>query len=205
MPLLHYYIDPALEIRGFTAQCIEADIVSQGSTEEGAVASLQAALSLYFSEMEDAQDMVRLVKTTATVCALEDGRFVVNHGGEWVNGAFESKRAAMVAANVYPPDDITELWHRKLDNIREAVITERDINALGTRYFETFEPTETRLSIEFDCVEQANAFKSWLCNSGEQQFWKHCEIHMDDPLIPYHTDYHGDPNTVLFSAEPVKE
>ena len=69
-----------------------------------------------------------------------------------------------------------------------------------------FDPTSKTLTIAFDTVEQAGAFKSWLRHLGERGFWMFLGLTDAPPFdqVPGHTDYHSDPNTIRFSAKSLQ-
>lgn len=67
-----------------------------------------------------------------------------------------------------------------------------------------FTMTSNELTIKFETVEQANNFKSWLCNQGEQDYWLQAEYDIDgDEHYADHFDYHSEHNVI--TATKVKE
>jgi hypothetical protein len=63
-----------------------------------------------------------------------------------------------------------------------------------------FDPDSPTLTITFPSAEHAAAFKSWLCNSGEQYFWDWCDYD-NGPASVF--DYH-DPGGSVIRAEDME-
>lgn len=42
--------------------------------------------------------------------------------------------------------------------------------------YSVFKPTSNKLVFEFEKPEDAEGFKEWLCNQGEQDFWSQDDI-----------------------------
>jgi hypothetical protein len=53
---------------------------------------------------------------------------------------------------------------------------------------EHFEPTSNKLTFEFETIEDADQFKSWMCNQGEQSFYVYDEKTKEE--IYYSFFYH---------------
>jgi hypothetical protein len=60
-----------------------------------------------------------------------------------------------------------------------------------------FEPTKPELTITFPSVEAAAAFKAWLCESGEQDYWNYTEI--NGPSCNF--DYHNPGGSIIVATE----
>lgn len=57
----------------------------------------------------------------------------------------------------------------------------------------TFSPPGKRLVFEFESQEAAEHFKSWLCESGEQEYWMWMEVREreeDGDITATSFDYH---------------
>ena len=55
-----------------------------------------------------------------------------------------------------------------------------------------FDPKGKTLTFEFESVEAAKEFKSWLCNAGEQYYWTSMEIaetRKEGPITGLDFDY----------------
>jgi len=72
---------------------------------------------------------------------------------------------------------------------------------------EKFTPTSDTLTLHFDSVKEAEVFKTWLCNSGEQFYDDFREVMRSDGELPKDSseyveiNYQDLPNHIFFKAE----
>lgn len=76
----------------------------------------------------------------------------------------------------------------------------------------TFKPESKTLTLEFPSLEDAEFFKAWLCDAGEQAYWDAAEC-SEMPFLPiaYHEPggdivrfFHRDSNGTLSAKEVAK-